>query len=96
MTRRTIPPTSPPTTPPVTTAGTTRAAHVRQHVRRHLRQRRRRLRPRRHLADGGLASTGSQIALFSGIGAVVLTAAGIAFVRFGRRNGLLTFGDPRP
>lgn len=46
--------------------------------------------------SGGLASTGSQIALFSGIGAVVLTGAGIAFVRFGRRNGLLNFGDPRP
>ncbi|MEV7319078.1 Ig-like domain-containing protein [Streptomyces sp. NPDC093970] len=44
---------------------------------------------------GGLASTGSQIALFSGVGAVVLTAAGIAFVRYGRRNGLLTFGEPR-
>ncbi|MER6466527.1 Ig-like domain repeat protein [Streptomyces sp. NPDC001228] len=44
---------------------------------------------------GGLASTGSQIALFSGIGAVVLTAAGIGFVRYGRRNGLLTFGEPR-
>jgi uncharacterized membrane protein YgcG len=44
---------------------------------------------------GGLASTGSQIALFSGIGAVVLVAAGVVFVRFGRRNGLLTFGDPR-
>ncbi|MFJ8788081.1 Ig-like domain-containing protein [Streptomyces sp. NPDC102462] len=45
--------------------------------------------------SGGLASTGSQIALFSGVGAVVLTAAGIAFVRYGRRNGLLTFGEPR-
>ncbi|MGP4013331.1 Ig-like domain repeat protein [Streptomyces sp. 4N124] len=44
--------------------------------------------------QGGLASTGSQIALFSGIGAIVLTAAGIAFVRYGRRNGLLNFGDP--
>ncbi|MGW4736303.1 Ig-like domain-containing protein [Streptomyces shenzhenensis] len=45
--------------------------------------------------SGGLASTGSQIALFSGIGAVLLTAAGLAFVRYGRRNGLLTFGEPR-
>lgn len=45
---------------------------------------------------GGLASTGSQIALFSGIGAVVLVTAGFVFVRFGRRNGLLNFGDPRP
>ncbi|MGW2549884.1 Ig-like domain-containing protein [Streptomyces sp. NPDC001635] len=45
--------------------------------------------------SGGLASTGSQIALFSGIGAVVLTGAGIAFVGYGRRNGLLTFGEPR-
>ncbi|WP_183154212.1 Ig-like domain repeat protein [Streptomyces shenzhenensis] len=45
--------------------------------------------------SGGLASTGSQIALFSGVGAVVLTAAGIAFVRYGRRNGLLSFGEPR-
>jgi uncharacterized membrane protein YgcG len=44
---------------------------------------------------GNLASTGSQIALFSGVGAVVLTGAGIAFVRYGRRNGLLTFGEPR-
>ncbi|MGY1498006.1 Ig-like domain-containing protein [Streptomyces sp. QTS52] len=46
--------------------------------------------------QGGLASTGSRIALFSGIGAVVLLAAGIFAVRFGRRNGLLTFGEPRP
>ncbi|MGW1874701.1 Ig-like domain-containing protein [Streptomyces sp. NPDC001975] len=46
-------------------------------------------------SGGGLASTGSQIALFSGVGAVVLTAAGLAFVRYGRRNGLLTFGEPR-
>ncbi|MFJ4468807.1 Ig-like domain-containing protein [Streptomyces sp. NPDC089424] len=44
---------------------------------------------------GGLASTGSQIALFSGIGAIVLVAAGIFAVRFGRRNGLLSFGEPR-
>ncbi|MGX1271999.1 Ig-like domain-containing protein [Streptomyces phaeoluteigriseus] len=44
---------------------------------------------------GGLASTGSQVALFSGVGAVVLFAAGVAFVRFGRRNGLLSFGEPR-
>ncbi|MFE6486083.1 Ig-like domain-containing protein [Streptomyces sp. NPDC057757] len=46
--------------------------------------------------QGGLASTGSQIALFSGIGAVVLAAAGFVLVRFGRRNGLLSFGEPRP
>ncbi|MER7835388.1 Ig-like domain-containing protein [Streptomyces sp. NPDC096040] len=46
-------------------------------------------------SGGGLASTGSQIALFSGVGAVILTGAGIAFVRYGRRNGLLTFGEPR-
>ncbi|MGW0870174.1 Ig-like domain-containing protein [Streptomyces sp. NPDC002740] len=44
---------------------------------------------------GGLASTGSEIALFSGIGAVVLFTAGLLVVRFGRRSGLLTFGDPR-
>ncbi|MFG2945068.1 Ig-like domain-containing protein [Streptomyces adustus] len=44
--------------------------------------------------QGGLASTGSQIALFSGVGAVVLVTAGVVFVRFGRRNGLLTFGEP--
>ncbi|MGY4745353.1 Ig-like domain repeat protein [Streptomyces sp. ATMOS53] len=44
---------------------------------------------------GGLASTGSEIALFSGIGAVVLCTAGILFVRFGRRRGLLHFGEPR-
>ncbi|MFD7434964.1 Ig-like domain-containing protein [Streptomyces sp. NPDC059861] len=45
--------------------------------------------------QGGLASTGSQIALFSGIGAIILVAAGIFAVRFGRRNGLLSFGEPR-
>ncbi|MGW0941882.1 Ig-like domain-containing protein [Streptomyces sp. NPDC002623] len=44
---------------------------------------------------GGLASTGSEIALFSGVGALVLFTAGVLFIRFGRRNGLLTFGDPR-
>ncbi|MFE5144478.1 Ig-like domain-containing protein [Streptomyces fagopyri] len=44
---------------------------------------------------GGLASTGSQIALFSGIGAVVLVTAGVLAVRFGRREGLLRFGGPR-
>ncbi|MFE2421224.1 Ig-like domain-containing protein [Streptomyces hokutonensis] len=46
-------------------------------------------------ATGGLASTGSQIALFSGIGAVVLVSAGVVLVRFGRREGLLKFGEPR-
>lgn len=46
--------------------------------------------------SGGLASTGSEIALFSGIGAVVLVSAGILAVRFGRREGLLKFGAPRP
>ncbi|MFJ4983883.1 Ig-like domain-containing protein [Streptomyces sp. NPDC088732] len=45
--------------------------------------------------QGGLASTGSQIALFSGVGAVVLAAAGFAFVRLGGRRKLLTFGPPR-
>jgi hypothetical protein len=45
--------------------------------------------------QGGLASTGSQVALFSGIGAVVLVAAGVLFVRFGRRGRLLNFGEPR-
>lgn len=45
-------------------------------------------------AQGGLASTGSQIALFSGVGAVVLCAAGVFLVRYGRRNGLLKFGEP--
>ncbi|MFF3142274.1 hypothetical protein ACFVRU_11225, partial [Streptomyces sp. NPDC057927] len=44
---------------------------------------------------GGLASTGSQIALFSGLGAVVLVTAGVLAVRYGRREGLLKFGDPR-
>ncbi|MFB8772529.1 Ig-like domain-containing protein [Streptomyces broussonetiae] len=43
---------------------------------------------------GGLASTGSQLALVSGVAAVVLVAAGVFFVRFGRRGGLLTFGGP--
>ncbi|MFD3456418.1 Ig-like domain-containing protein [Streptomyces sp. NPDC058691] len=45
--------------------------------------------------QGGLASTGGQIALFSGVGAVVLVAAGFAFVRLGGRRKLLTFGAPR-
>ncbi|MFF4970664.1 Ig-like domain-containing protein [Streptomyces sp. NPDC001083] len=45
---------------------------------------------------GGLASTGGEIALFSGIGAVVLVTAGVLAVRFGRREGLLRFGAPRP
>lgn len=44
---------------------------------------------------GGLASTGSQIALFSGLGAVILVTAGVLAVRYGRREGLLKFGDPR-
>ncbi|MGW2044046.1 Ig-like domain-containing protein [Streptomyces sp. NPDC001858] len=44
---------------------------------------------------GGLASTGSEIALFSGVGALLLFTAGVLAVRFGRRNGLLSFGDPR-
>lgn len=44
---------------------------------------------------GGLASTGSEIALFSGLGAVILVTAGVFAVRYGRREGLLKFGEPR-